>query len=84
MSDENNHTQGGGESAPTRLLKPRAVAQLLGISESSLYKLRRSGDGPAFIDIGSGRKSGRKPNVRYRLSDLEKWLSAREAPNGNG
>jgi predicted DNA-binding transcriptional regulator AlpA len=79
VSEENNHIEGEA-SAPTKLLKPRAVAAILGISESSLYKLRRSGEGPAFIDIGSGSK----PNVRYRPSDLEKWLSAREAPNGNG
>ncbi|MHB8382724.1 MAG: helix-turn-helix transcriptional regulator [Candidatus Binataceae bacterium] len=67
-------------SQPARLLKPRAVAEILGISESGLYQLRRSGRGPSFIDIGNGRK----PNVRYRASDLEQWLARREALNGNG
>jgi predicted DNA-binding transcriptional regulator AlpA len=45
------------------------AAALLGLSTSTLAKLRLTGDGPPFIKLGR--------RVVYRLSDLEKWLDGR-------
>jgi predicted DNA-binding transcriptional regulator AlpA len=63
----------GAEIAPasSRLLRADQVAKILGISQSGLYALRRAGKGPPFISFGLGRK----PAIRYRLSDLEAWIA---------
>ena len=54
---------------------PRGVnsvdaALVLGISSSTLAKLRHFGRGPAYCKIGR--------RVVYRLADLQDWLDARE------
>lgn len=65
------------------LLTQREAARLLRLSERTLERLRLQGGGPVYV------KAGRA--VRYRESDLEKWIDARvvsstsqEATNGNG
>ncbi|MEI8152773.1 MAG: helix-turn-helix domain-containing protein [Hyphomicrobiales bacterium] len=45
------------------------VAELLGISENALAKMRLTGGGPPFVKIGR--------RVRYGQSELEIWLTAR-------
>ena len=52
----------------TGLVKPRELADFLGISEQSLAQDRARGIGPAYI------KHGRR--VRYRWADVELYLSA--------
>jgi len=42
---------------------------IIGVSVSSLQKMRVRGDGPVFCKIGN--------RVRYRLSDLEKFVADR-------
>lgn len=44
-----------------------------GVSKSTAQRLRQSGDGPRFVKLGKGRTSA----VRYRLSDVEAWLTQR-------
>jgi predicted DNA-binding transcriptional regulator AlpA len=53
------------------LLNQKQVAQLSGLSESSLEKFRMSGDGPRFVRIGRA--------VRYRPADVRKWLDGLRA-----
>ena len=58
------------EEAPLRLLDTAAAAELLGLTPRALEERRRRGDGPPYIRLG-------RTCVRYRLSDLEEWLSER-------
>jgi excisionase family DNA binding protein len=53
----------------SQLLKPKAAAEFLNLGQSTLAKLRVSGEGPPF------RKLGR--SVRYSRDDLEAWADAR-------
>jgi excisionase family DNA binding protein len=46
-----------------------AAASYLGISTSTLAKLRLSGTGPAYCKLGR--------RVVYRAADLEAWLESR-------
>jgi excisionase family DNA binding protein len=52
------------------MLTQSEAAQMLRVSVRTLERLRVSGDGPTYI------KTGRL--VRYRQSDLDKWISDRE------
>jgi len=52
-----------------RLLTPKEAADLLGLGESTLAKLRLTGAGPIF------RKLGRC--VRYSAMDLTDWADRR-------
>jgi predicted DNA-binding transcriptional regulator AlpA len=51
-----------------QLLKSKAAAEFLNLGESTLAKLRTSGEGPPF------RKLGR--SVRYARDDLQAWADA--------
>lgn len=48
-------------------LTPKAVAELLQVSEHWLYKRRVANDGPPYVKIGG--------LIRYRRADLDKWLN---------
>ena len=48
---------------------PKQAADWLGLSPSTMAKLRLSGDGPVFIKLGARR-------VGYRQVDLEAWVNA--------
>jgi len=50
------------------LLEPVKVAQMLGISTSSLEKWRRRGEGPPFARVGR--------QIRYPCAALEKWVAS--------
>ena len=47
----------------------RAAAKLVGLSESTLAKLRLNGNGPPYCKLGR--------RVVYRPSDLDAWLASR-------
>lgn len=51
----------------TRILRTPAAATYVGLSASSLEKMRMTGDGPRFIRLG-GRAVG------YDVADLDDWL----------
>lgn len=53
----------------TKLLDTAGAAERLGLAESTLEKLRVSGDGPPFARLGR--------SVRYRPSDIDAWTAAR-------
>jgi predicted DNA-binding transcriptional regulator AlpA len=49
------------------------AARLVGLSESTLAKLRLNGNGPVYCKLGR--------RVVYRTSDLEQWLQSRATRN---
>jgi predicted DNA-binding transcriptional regulator AlpA len=53
-----------------RIFRTPDAARRVGLSESSLEKLRCRGDGPAFVKIGSRA-------VGYLIEDLDAWLVSR-------
>lgn len=55
---------------PEPLLSPEETAEYLGVSKDHLRRLRRSGEGPAWIRVS-------ERVVRYKLSDLQSWVEAR-------
>lgn len=60
----------------SQLFRTDSAASYLGVSKSTLAKMRMRGDGPRFVKLGSRI-------VAYRKSDLEDWLceSLRSATN---
>lgn len=57
-------------SAPTKLLRFPAVRDRVGLSHSTLWRLRRSGEFPMPIRISPGA-------VAWRESDIEEWIASR-------
>lgn len=51
------------------LLDTKAAAKRLGLSTSTLEKLRVYGGGPNFCKL--------RRNVRYRCGDLDRWIEDR-------
>jgi predicted DNA-binding transcriptional regulator AlpA len=54
-----------------KVISAKAAARFVGLSESTLAKLRLNGNGPVY------RKLGRR--VVYRPRDLDEWLQSRIA-----
>lgn len=50
-------------------LSPQQAADLIGISASTLAKLRLSGDGPCYLKLGK--------RIAYRPQDLDAWQTER-------
>lgn len=50
-----------------RILRTPGAAEYVGLSASTLEKMRLAGDGPAFVRLG-GRAIG------YDIRDLDSWL----------
>lgn len=53
---------------PETLLNSSLAADWLGLSASTLAKLRLTGKGPAYLKLGR--------RVVYRTDDLEAWIEA--------
>ena len=51
------------------VVSTKIAARLVGLSESTLAKLRLTGNGPVYCKLGR--------RVVYRPSDLEQWLQSR-------
>jgi predicted DNA-binding transcriptional regulator AlpA len=54
-----------------KVLNTIEAAQLVGLSESTLAKMRLTGNGPVYCKLGR--------RVVYRPADLERWLQSRTA-----
>jgi predicted DNA-binding transcriptional regulator AlpA len=54
------------------LRSSKEVARLLGVTVECLINLRRSGEGPPFITIGSRK-------VAYDMRDVVSWLEAKKS-----
>jgi predicted DNA-binding transcriptional regulator AlpA len=65
---------------PEKLLTTKEVAKLTGLSASFFHKRRIYGGGPKFLRLNANSKIGA---IRYRLSDVNDWLSARECNVGD-
>ena len=52
-----------------KVVSTKIAARLVGLSESTLAKLRLTGNGPVYCKLGR--------RVVYRPSDLEQWLQSR-------
>ena len=50
-------------------LTPQQAADAVGISKSTLAKLRLKGDGPKYLKIGK--------SILYRPNDVEEWMASR-------
>jgi predicted DNA-binding transcriptional regulator AlpA len=64
--------QGTANQGPRLLptvVTAKAAARLVGLSESTLAKLRLNGNGPTYCKLGR--------RVVYRPADLEEWLQSR-------
>lgn len=64
------------QATPTdtdRILRPRRLAEHLGVSLTTLWRMRQRGELPRPIRISAGA-------VGWRLSKIEAWLSEREQP----
>ena len=55
-----------------KLLRPKEVADLLGISPYTLLEWRQVGFGPAFLRL-------RGNDLRYDEATLKEWIGSREA-----
>lgn len=54
-----------------RILRPRQLADRIGLSLATLWRLRRRGDLPEPIRLSPGA-------CGWRSSDIDAWLAARE------
>jgi len=63
------------ESPPDALLNVRQAAKRLGLSKSTLDKMRGAGKGPRFI-----RTTDRA--IRYDPADLDQWINGRRSNSG--
>jgi predicted DNA-binding transcriptional regulator AlpA len=61
---------GADKPASAAILRPAAAANYLGLSLSTLAKMRVRGDGPRFIKLG-------QRCVGYMKDDLDRWLNER-------
>ena len=69
----------GAETEPVKLLTTKQVAEQLSLDENTLEKWRvDKNNGPPWIYIGRGNRS-----VRYRQSDVNKWIESRQQ-HGSG
>lgn len=53
-----------------RFLRFGAVAEMIGLSRSTIWRLEHEGKFPKRVQLGS-------KSVAWRLSDLNTWMSAR-------
>lgn len=54
-----------------KVVSVKIAARFVGLSESTLAKLRLNGNGPVYCKLGR--------RVLYRPADLEQWLQSRVA-----
>ena len=54
-----------------KLLRPQAAAAMLGLSHSTLAKMRLRGDGPPYSKAGARA-------VLYSVDDIVEWLESRK------
>ncbi|MEE1295688.1 MAG: helix-turn-helix domain-containing protein [Bifidobacterium sp.] len=59
------------DSPSERMLTAREVARMLHVSERTVSNWRYRSEGPDFVRIS-------KTCVRYRLSDVRRWMAERE------
>lgn len=58
------------ENHPLRIVRPRELRELLGVSTSTLRRLREKKNFPQPVELGTGRTGG----IGFFLKDVEAWL----------
>ena len=58
----------GSRETPARLLSIPELAKYLGVPIATIYRWRYTQEGPVGYRVGR--------HVRYRLTDVERWLEA--------
>ena len=58
-------------TSQAKVVTTAEAARVLGLSESTLAKLRLNGNGPVYCKLGR--------RVVYRPADLDQWLQSRTA-----
>lgn len=58
-------------------LTTRAAAEYVNVSRAGMNRWRKHGGGPAYVRLG-------KRTIRYRLSDLDAFLTSRVAQTMEG
>ena len=53
-----------------RILRPKEAARYIGLSASTLAKMRCRGDGPNYVKLGLGA-------IGYRIADLNAYTQSR-------
>jgi predicted DNA-binding transcriptional regulator AlpA len=53
----------------SKVMTAKGASNFIGLSESTLAKLRLNGNGPIYCKLGR--------RVVYRVADLEEWLQSR-------
>lgn len=64
------------ETSIDRIIRPRALADRLGVSVVSLWRWRRNGDLPEPIRISAG-------TVGWREAEIVAWLDRRAGTSGS-
>ena len=59
----------------TKFLSSKALCEALGISQTTLYRLRKSGMGPPYIKLAS--------KVLYRAADIKNWAASQAADSNH-
>lgn len=59
--------------SPDPWLTTAELAEMLALSRAHLARLRMTGDGPPYTKLSRGRSG----QIRYRRSDVERWMSER-------
>ncbi|MGJ8564010.1 MAG: helix-turn-helix transcriptional regulator [Alphaproteobacteria bacterium] len=62
------------ETQPQKFLDTRTVSHVLGISQSTIKRLRARGDGPAYHTFSS--------SVRYSVDDLKAYIQRSRSKTG--
>jgi predicted DNA-binding transcriptional regulator AlpA len=65
------HLWGPQMTNAAKVVTTAEAARLVGLSESTLAKLRLNGNGPVYCKLGR--------RVVYRIADLDLWLQSRTA-----
>jgi predicted DNA-binding transcriptional regulator AlpA len=69
----NSAKSGPAKNTPSQVVTAREAARLVGLSESTLAKMRLNGNGPTYCKLGR--------RVVYRPTDLGEWLQSRTTTN---
>lgn len=64
------------QSPPERLRNPTELAELIGVDPQLLAEWRSRRVGPPYLKLGHR-------TVRYRSSDVERWLASRKVSGGS-
>ena len=60
-----------GNNGSAKMIRRAVAAEMIGVSERTLYRWQRIGIGPPIINVTTG-------TARYRLADVENWIRSQD------